>query len=267
MPTDDELLEGEEELEEDEEELEDEEEAEEEPEEGEEEAEDEEEPEGDEPGQAGKGDKPVPSSKVSKIVARENRKVAQKYQQKLDSYHLDLAEEAGVPPVKDRQELAEAVRLWKYLEHNPEVAAAVRSVLHTSPGKMPTYEGRRGSSEGSSGSAIELKLATMDLRARDKLFRKFENDVLDWADFKGVPVKDEKSLNLAYQAWKGANIHLLTAKAEAKGAKKALEGRNKAKAAGMVPRKGGAKTGKPDYRKMSDTDVLKSLGLKLETED
>ncbi len=274
MPKDEELLEDEEPEEEPEED--EEEDEEEETEEGSEEDGEDDDAEGSEEGseegddesqRAGKGDKPVSSAKMSKIVAREVRKAVQKERQAHEDPHVTLAEEAGVPPLRDRQELTEAVRLWKYLEHNPDIAAAVQEVLRARPGKMPTYEGRSNKSSEGSGSVLELRMARMDLRGRDKLFRKYEGSVLDWAESKDIPIKDERSLNLAYQAWKGAHMHLLTAKAEAQGAKKARDGQSKARAAGTVPRKGGAKTGKPDYRKMRDTDVLRSLGIKLEVED
>ena len=110
---------------------------------------------------------------------------------------------------------------------------------------------------------IELKETQLDLRYSDPVFKKYEKQVMEYAEDEGLDVNNAKTLKLAYRAWKGENSRLLLAEAEQKGQKKATKDAQVKKSAALAGGRTPVKANPMDYRKASDKEILDNLGLKL----
>jgi len=109
--------------------------------------------------------------------------------------------------------------------------------------------------------------------ARERLARKYpefeqnEEKILAYAAQEGIPVVDAKTLNLAYNAWRGANLDAFKAEAELKALQK-LQEKFQGRAIGGL--QGAARPGSraKDFKKMDDDEALRAMGYKsLFTED
>lgn len=182
-------------------------------------------------------------------------------------YDQQLQEAAGVGV--DRTEILSAANLWGFLKLNPKLSNDVQGLINAfiaTGNFVPQKKGQDNAKE----NALNKREAILDLKASDAYFASKSKAILEWAEDEGFDIHDAKSLKRAYLAYKGANGTLDRADAEYR--KKRVEAKKQGrKGTAMVkgsgaPRKGGGK--KPtDYKKMSDTDILASEGIKLFTED
>lgn len=109
---------------------------------------------------------------------------------------------------------------------------------------------------------VDLRLAEADLKASDPTYRQHAAEVSAYAEREDFAVRTPGELRLAYNAWKGANSTQLLADAQVAAARQA--GANQAaKQAGALAKGGSAKATEPDWRTMSDAEVIRASGEKL----
>lgn len=166
------------------------------------------------------------------------------------------------------EDVREAVRLWGFLYHNPQLSQEVQRMIDqaVSSGKARTLGPSTDDLYDEMQKELDLREARLELRMSDKVFRKNEQAILEWAGKNGFPVDDARTLKLAYLAWRGENSRKLEADAELRGQRKA---RTRAKMAKKANLQGAnSRRRKPvDYSKMSDEEILASEGLSLFTDD
>ena len=106
----------------------------------------------------------------------------------------------------------------------------------------------------------ELRLAEVEMRSSDPVFKANEAVIKDWAEENGITVDSPAHLRMATLAWKGANATQIAANAQVE-AQRAAQAAASAKAAGNLVAGGGTRQPAPDTRKMSDAEWLKANGL------
>jgi hypothetical protein len=199
---------------------------------------------------------------VKKRLARAERSFERKFMEEAAS----LSE--GITVARD--EIPKAVRLWNVLKYNPELSQKVEELITNAAreGKFKSLKDVRPESKVDESIArIELKEAQLDLRYTDPIFRKYEKQIMEYAEDEGIEINSAKALKLAYKAWKGENARLLMADAEKKAQQKAVQKTQTRKAAALASGRSPVKSVQIDYRKASDKEILNSMGLKLFTED
>lgn len=169
----------------------------------------------------------------------------------------------------ERQELPKAVRLWNILKHNPDVSRLVDEVLNKAgeEGKLKHLSQVRPDAKISRMEAdFDLREAELELKYSDPVYKKYSEKIKDWAEEEGLDVTNPKSLRLAVKAWKADNAALLLAE-KTKSKPKTTVTDPKRKSAALVGGKSPVKGTIVDYRKASDSDILKSMGLSLFTDE
>lgn len=179
------------------------------------------------------------------------------------TFQKDLSVQAGTQ--LESHEPVEAVKLWGFMKLNPEVSRAVQNVVDNF---IATGKAVMPQKAAPATDALSLREAVIDLKEQDTFFAKNSKAILEWADDNGYDISDEKTLNLAYLAWKGANAPQQVAKAKLEAQQKATQ-KQKAKQGaalegGRAPRKSGTKI---NYGKATPQQILQHEGLSLFTED
>jgi len=178
----------------------------------------------------------------------------------------------------ERKEIPQATRLWNLLKANPQLNRDVSNIIDkvNKEGKLtdlkayasnPLNQNVKRNSDATE-DRMELYEAKLDLKFSDPVFKKYESEVMKWAEDNDFPIKTKKNLELAYKAWKGDNSDKLMAHVEAKTKKKASEVKKQKKDAKLMNKKVSAvKTKKIDYRNSSDRAILEAEGLSLFQDD
>lgn len=179
----------------------------------------------------------------------------------------DLTQVAGVEI--DSSELPGAAKLWGLLKSNPqlsyEIEGLIQSALQKGVARTPELESQSLSAKE---QQIAFKEAVLDLKMADATFNTNADKILAWAQNEGYNVVDNKSLKLAYLAWKGSQGAV--AQAVQKAAAKRKQETKKAmqqKATVQSTKNGTSRSKAPSYVKMSDAAVLANEGLSLFTDD
>jgi hypothetical protein len=178
----------------------------------------------------------------------------------------------------ERKEIPQATRLWNLLKANPQLNRDVTNIIDkvNREGKLtdlrayasnPLNQNVQRNSDATE-DRMELYEARLDLKFSDPVFKKYESEVMKWAEDNDFPIKSKKNLDVAYKAWKGENSSKLVAHVEAKTKKKANEVKKQKKDAKLMNKKVSAVKGKSlDYRKASDREILEAEGLSLFQDD
>lgn len=208
--------------------------------------------------------------KPAKFDKKQQEKVNRLIQERLDRQDAkmlrDVSSAAGID--LKREDIPQAARLWGLLKSNPKLSKDIDVLISTSLQDGTAVAPATEDSDDSRTQRLELKEAILDLKDADSTFAKNSTKILAWAEKEGFTIKDAKSLKLVYSAWKGTQgkvaeaIQKTTAQRKQE-AKKTMQKR----ATVQTTKSGTTTTAKPDYRKMSDRDVLQSEGLKLFTRD
>ncbi len=165
----------------------------------------------------------------------------------------------------ERKELPKAAKLWNLLKHNPDVSRAVDEAIRKAgdEGKIkPLSEIRPESRISKMEAAFDLREAEMELKYSDPVYKKYSQEIKDYAEDEGLDISNPKALRLALKAWKMDNQPKLLAD---KGKTKATTpvDPKKRKSAALVGGRSPVKSTPIDYRKSNDADILKSMGLSL----
>lgn len=214
------------------------------------------------------------SKKSDDKFTTDNRQWQKRLERAERSFERKFMEEASSlsDGVKiERGDIPRAARLWNYLKLNPEISSKVQTLLEQESSNAKPLSSQSNnpfSSSSREGNEYEerlnLKEAKIDLKLSDPVFKKYESQILEWAEDNEIEIRSPKQLQLAYKAWKGENSALLMANAEAQGQKKALEQKD-AKASAKLAGKAASPVSAPkiDYRKASAKQVLEAEGLSL----
>lgn len=194
---------------------------------------------------------------VKKRLARAERAYERKFMDELN------AESDGheIP----RKDISKAVKLWNTLRVNPELSARVNQIVSEEivSGKAKTLD--RVAPTGGVDireQRLALREAKLETRETDPVYRKYEQDILEWAEDEGLRIRSERDLKGAIREWKGAHARTLATQAESK---KAAPARQPAKSTvappvGKQSQVSGKHTSPIDYRKTSTQDILKREG-------
>lgn len=176
----------------------------------------------------------------------------------------------GVPVSKD--EIPSAVRLWNLLKHNSALNSEVTKAIDNAFRNKSVKSLREisGSTKDTvRESQLELKEERLNLREHDTVFKKYEAEILEWAEDEGLPLEKATDLKRVYREWKGENAQRLMVKAEGAALQKAKANTAKKQEARVQTHRN-APVSKPrpiDYQKSSDSEILKHEKLSLFIED
>jgi hypothetical protein len=178
----------------------------------------------------------------------------------------DLSKAAGVEIAHN--ELTPAARLWGLLKANPELSKSVDGLISEALAKGEAKApDKADNSVDAVTQRLELKEAILDLKASDSTFSKNAEKILTWAENEGYEIVNGKSLKMAYLAWKGSQGKIAEAIQKSTAKRKQETKKMMQQRATVQSTKAGKSTGKTDYRRMSDSAVLASEGIKLFTDD
>jgi hypothetical protein len=225
--------------------------------------------EGEESEQGGKvkpsGEKMVPQSRVNQIVKDRLAANDRRWQTKLDAAVAQA--KASLPA-----DATKALEFWNYLKANPRHSAAINQFLSNNPWENhPREEAAPKAKEADLEATLKREFALRDTLAElrsDEVFKKHEAAIREYAEENEFDLDKPRDLKAAYKAWRGENARLLAANARLQGQRDAKTAKEQAKGAklqGASGAKGGGK--QPDYRKLSDAEILKRDGLKLFTSE
>lgn len=219
--------------------------------------------EGDEDTEGDEGDdsqpqqaeKMYPKSVVDKIVERRlhrDRRAREK----------EFSQVAGMR--LSNEDVKRAARLWGFLAKNPDLNARVHQIFqeYESSGRI-RHDSYYDDALSERERELELREAIIDLRARDKVFRNHETEIMEWAEINGYDIEDERTLRLAVMAWKGENMNRFVSDAQKKAQEKAIKRAKQKRDAKLLPGKGVRKQQKLDYSKMTPEEILRAEGLSL----
>ncbi len=219
--------------------------------------------EGDEDTEGDEGDdsqpqqaeKMYPKSVVDKIVERRlhrDRRAREK----------EFSQVAGMR--LSNEDVKKAARLWGFLAKNPDLNARVHQIFqeYESSGRI-RHDSYYDDALSERERELELREAIIDLRARDKVFRNHETEIMEWAEINGYDIEDERTLRLAVMAWKGENMNRFVSDAQKKAQEKAIKRAKQKHDAKLLPGKGVRKQQKLDYSKMTPEEILRAEGLSL----
>lgn len=219
--------------------------------------------EGDEDTEGDEGDdsqppqaeKMYPKSVVDKIVERRlhrDRRAREK----------EFSQVAGMR--LSNEDVKKAARLWGFLAKNPDLNARVHQIFqeYESSGRI-RHDSYFDDVLSERERELELREAIIDLRARDKVFRNHETEIMEWAEINGYDIEDERTLRLAVMAWKGENMNRFVSDAQKKAQEKAIKRAKQKRDAKLLPGKGVRKQQKLDYSKMTPEEILRAEGLSL----
>ncbi|MEW6726906.1 MAG: hypothetical protein AB1327_08110 [Bacillota bacterium] len=164
---------------------------------------------------------------------------------------------------KVSQQLAdaqEAKATIDFIASRPELAEQVNQLLQAYGDVPPTYN------EGPAFDPQAEREAMRDLLSRPD-FAKHEEEIAEFAEENGMPFESAVDQRTAYLMWRGLNADRLVQEARLEAAKKAAKLQQAKAKAGLQRAGGPGKPPSPDYKKMSDEEVLASLGLSLFTDD
>lgn len=163
---------------------------------------------------------------------------------------------------KATQELAQykqsAIPLYDYISQRPDLAAQINALIEQYPDNGPVFQQPQVD--------LRAEYTVMQKLAKDAMFNQHEADIQDWAEDNGIPFETFAEKQKAYLMWKGDNAEKLAQQAALNAQKKAINKQNQRKNAATLGPK--APSAVPvDYKKMSNQEVLTSLGLSLYTDD
>ena len=205
--------------------------------------------------QSQQAEKMYPKSVVDKIVERRlhrDRRAREK----------EFSQVAGMR--LSNEDVKKAARLWGFLAKNPDLNARVHQIFqeYESSGRI-RHDSYYDDALSERERELELREAIIDLRARDKVFRNHETDIMEWAEINGYDIEDERTLRLAVMAWKGENMNRFVSDAQKKAQEKAIKRAKQKRDAKLLPGKGVRKQQKLDYSKMTPEEILRAEGLSL----
>lgn len=223
--------------------------------------------EGDEDTEGDEGDdsqpqqaeKMYPKSAIDKIVERRlhrDRRAREK----------EFSQAAGMR--LSNEDVKKAARLWGFLARNSDLNTRVHQIFqeYESSGRV-RHDSYFDDVLSERERELELREAIIDLRARDKVFRNHETDIMEWAEINGYDIEDERTLRLAVMAWKGENMNRFVSDAQKKAQEKATKRAKQKRDAKLLPGKGVRKQQKLDYSKMTPEEILRAEGLSLFVSD
>lgn len=159
------------------------------------------------------------------------------------------------------QEAQEAVDLYNAIIQNAEVAENVGQLLDAYGVEVPEYQ----------DEIVEFDPAAERQAMKELLskpdFVKHEQEIADWAEENGYAFESAQDQKAVYLLWKGENADRLIQEARMETAKKAAKTQKAKQKAGLQRGGGPGKPPKPDFKKMSDDEVLATLGLSLWTDE
>lgn len=167
-----------------------------------------------------------------------------------------------------RNEVFEAAQLWGFLKANPHLSQLVEQTMQQYVAQNQYVQPQIKSDEPTKEEILAVKEHIVTMRASDRTFNDNFNDILKFADDKGIIIRDRETLTLAYLAWKGEKGSLARANEQLREQRKNAQKTQEKKRAKLES--GKSKTGntsRVDYRRMSDRDILASEGLSLFTEE
>lgn len=228
-------------------------------------------------------EKLIPQSKVQAQIKDRLARQARSFQRKIKELEEelervkgktfdDLRDAAGVDI--DEDEAVDALKFWAYLKANPDHAAAFNRYLQANPWKnhpvvTKSYRNRDVDPEDLEKrleEKLEYRETLRELR-QDPIFKKYEAQIMEYAEDEGFDISTAKGLRQAFKAWRGENLRLIAAEARRQGVKEAKTSKAKAKNATLIKASGGRLTVKGDPSKMSDLEFLRRHGLSLFTDD
>lgn len=157
----------------------------------------------------------------------------------------------------------DAVALWDFLSQNQELSQQVQALIDAYDGDQTqaTLMQHLQQFESRLQQQLALKEAEVALR-QDPVFRENESEIRDWAEAEGFDLSDPGQLRNAYRAWKGEHADKLLAEAKVNALKAAAKAPAERRAAELTGAGMGGKR-EPNWREMSDKEILATLGLNL----
>jgi hypothetical protein len=159
------------------------------------------------------------------------------------------------------EQAREAIDLYNAITQNAEIASHVGQLLDTFGVAVPEYQEETARFD----PAAERQIMRELLSKPD--FVKHEQEIAEWAEENGYPFESAQDQKTVYLLWKGENADRLIQEARMDAAKKAAKTQQAKQKAGLQRGGGPGKPPKPDFRKMSDDEVLAALGLSLWTDE
>ena len=167
-------------------------------------------------------EKMYPKSVVDKIVER-------RLQRDRRAREKEFSQVAGMR--LSNEDVKKAARLWGFLAKNPDLNARVHQIFqeYESSGRI-RHDSYYDDALSERERELELREAIIDLRARDKVFRNHETEIMEWAEINGYDIEDERTLRLAVMAWKGENMNRFVSDAQKKHRRRLSNGLSRADA-------------------------------------
>lgn len=159
------------------------------------------------------------------------------------------------------EQTREAIDLYNAITQNTEIATHVGQLLDAYGAAIPEYQ-----DESVQFDPAAERQVMKELLSRPD-FVKHEQEIADWAEENGYAFESAQDQKAVYLLWKGENADRLIQEARMETAKKAAKNQQAKQKAGLQRGGGPGKPPKTDYRKMSDDEVLATLGLSLWTDE
>ena len=184
---------------------------------------------------------------------------------------IDYAGSASDGIEVSKDDIPGAMRLWNLLKNNEtlnlNVTSAIEQALKSGKAKQ-LHEISGVTKDMVRENKLAVREATLDLRGADKVYKKYETNILQWAEEEGLSIKTATDVKRVYREWKGEHAQQLIAAAEKVGRTKAQTIKTKKSNASLSGGKSTASSSKPmDYKNASDEDILKRENLSIFTED
>lgn len=215
----------------------------------------------------------IPKSVLQKRVKDRLERQARKFEREKEQIRTQAQEEfrRKVAFGVDDHTLKQAVSLWKYLEANPAHAATINSLLEKNPWQNhPNLDTGEQSSPEDLLAQVRRELDLRDTLAQlrqDPLYRKYEDEIRDYAEDEGFDLDNPRDVRKAYLAWRGENAPRLAANARLQGQRDASKAKKRASRARLQGSSGPRGARKVDPSKLSDQEFLAQEGLSLFTKD
>lgn len=156
------------------------------------------------------------------------------------------------------QEAESAMHVYDFIAQRPELVEQVNQLIQAYGDTAPMYGDEQFDPAAERQTMREL-LSKPD-------FVKYEDEIAEYADDNGLPFDSAQAQKHAYLLWRGENVDRLVQEARLQTAKKAAKVQQSKAKAGLQRAGGPGKPPQPDYKKMSDDEVLSSMGLSLWTD-
>lgn len=157
------------------------------------------------------------------------------------------------------QEAESAMSVYSFIAQRPELMEQVNQIIQAYGDTAPMYD-----NEPQFDPAAERQVMKELLSKPD--FVKYEEEIAEFAEDNGLAFDSAQAQKQAYLLWRGENADRLVQEARLQTAKKAAKVQQSKTKAGLQRAGGPGKPPQPDYRKMSDDEVLSSMGLSLWTD-